>query len=65
MKKYKNLDEISEKEMLKFIFATQMQILRKIEMLNTIEISDPNENIVENIRKISSTIERINEELSK
>jgi len=65
MKKYKNLDEISEKEMLKFIFATQMQILRKIEMLNTIEISDPNENIDENIRKISSTIERINEELSK
>ena len=60
----KSIDEASEKDLLKYILSTQLQILRKIDFLehelNGTEIVSPAETAKEMLQKIDPFLDRIN-----
>lgn len=61
---YKSLDEIPEKEMLKFILANQIQILRELNLSNS-EPSDFEDNVRQSLMNTTKFISGINSYLSK
>jgi hypothetical protein len=71
---YKSLDEIPEKEILKFLFANQIQIMRQLSLLEwhldrkenkELELPDFQGDLSIFIKKTDSFAKRINEYLSK
>jgi hypothetical protein len=68
----KSIDDASEKDLLKYIFATQLQILRRLDFLESKLDKDEDKSIKthadttrEMIDKIDTFTDRINEYLSE
>ena len=71
---YKSLDEIPEKEMLKFLFSNQIQIMRQISLLQwhidrkdnpEIQLTHYAEDISMFLKKTDTFLERVGEHLVK
>lgn len=71
---FKSLDEIPEKEMLKLLFANQIQIMRQISLLqwhldrkenNKLDLTHFNEDVRMFVSKTDNFVESINEYLSQ
>jgi ferritin-like metal-binding protein YciE len=72
IEKLKSIDDASEKDLLKYIFATQLQILRRLDFLESKldekedkKIRSHAETTKDMIDKIDSFTERINDYLSE
>jgi uncharacterized FlaG/YvyC family protein len=64
----KSLDKLSDKQILQYILATQLQIIRKLDFLESKisnkSVSPHSEATKEMVSKLDSSVERINKYLS-
>lgn len=69
IEKYKNIKEISDRELLEYLFSTQLQIIRRLDDIeNTLlerKINQIPEVATEMVDKIPAFIDRINDAMAE